>query len=227
MEPKPSESPDADTRSDSWSTHGLPVALACGNPLIPFAIMSLYLIEALTIHRVISVSMTPMRLGTSRVFSLKREAYPRLCSFVDTLAGDLGTAPPDQFIAGLDSSFFVTEAPVVCADGEFSGRTFYFSVPMCRVLTGREFSADQVGARVADQDAMCSALLKAHAYEIVWSLTEGEMRKSVREGKALMNSASWFSWVVQGVDTAKLVAGLGAQKSPHLGDTHPPRIVDH
>ena len=284
------------------------------------AVMSLYLIEALTIHRVhfvllilaglaalnaafgvIKVAMTPMKASNIPVYgkALKREEFPKLWSFIEALAQDLGTTPPDHIIAGMGPGFFVTEAPVVCMDGSLSGRSLYFSIPMCRVLNSREFAAilghefghfigadtrysrkffpifrgstdtfntlrahlsqadglqsvalvpsiylvstflesftvleaeisrarelqaDQVAAKVSDVDSMASALLKAHAYGLVWRMTEMEMREALKEGKQLINCAAQFHINVQQVRSEKLVEGLGEQHLPHPTDSHP------
>jgi hypothetical protein len=68
---------------------------------------------------------------------------------------------------------------------------------------------------------MASALLKAHAYGLVWRMTEMEMREALKEGKQLINCAAQFHSNVQQIRSDKLVEGLGDQHLPHPTDSHP------
>lgn len=79
----------------------------------------------------------------ARVFGkrLGRVDYPNAWGFIETLAKEVGTKPPDHIVVGLDPTFFVTEAPVNCIDGTLKGRTLFLSLPFCRVLHRKELAA--------------------------------------------------------------------------------------
>jgi Zn-dependent protease with chaperone function len=66
---------------------------------------------------------------------------PRLWSRVRELATRVGTPPPDQIIAGIDTNFFVTEAPCIVSGRTLLGRTLFVSIPLLRVLDQTEADA--------------------------------------------------------------------------------------
>ena len=57
------------------------------------------------------------------------------------LAGRVKTAPPDQIVAGIDTNFFVTEAPIEVGGRTLNGRTLFVSIPLLRVLDQSEADA--------------------------------------------------------------------------------------
>lgn len=66
---------------------------------------------------------------------------PRLWDRIRQLAARVNTAPPDQIIAGIDTNFFVTEAPCSVAGQALTGRTLFVSIPLLRVLDTAEADA--------------------------------------------------------------------------------------
>lgn len=86
---------------------------------------------------------------------------PRLWARVRELAARVKTAPPDQIVAGIDTNFFVTEAPFELAGQAMRGRTLFVSIPLLRVLN--EAEADAVLAHelahLGGGDTRSSALL--------------------------------------------------------------------
>jgi len=64
-----------------------------------------------------------------------REAAPALWARIDALAAKVGTAPPDHIIAGIDTNFYVTEAPLSINAHTLKGRKLYVSIPLLRQLT--------------------------------------------------------------------------------------------
>jgi Zn-dependent protease with chaperone function len=66
---------------------------------------------------------------------------PRLWQITRALAEKLKTAPPDQIIAGIDTNFFVTEAPLTVNGKPVSGRSLFVSIPLLRVLDSHEAGA--------------------------------------------------------------------------------------
>ena len=66
---------------------------------------------------------------------------PRLWERIRQLAGRVKTAPPDQIVAGIDTNFFVTEAPIEVAGRTLNGRTLFVSLPLLRVLDQSEADA--------------------------------------------------------------------------------------
>ncbi|MBL8299769.1 MAG: M48 family metalloprotease [Rhodanobacteraceae bacterium] len=72
---------------------------------------------------------------------IPREQAPALWARVGQCAAKLGTAPPQQIIAGIDASFFVTEAPLRLPQGEVRGRSLFVSLPLLRLLSRNEADA--------------------------------------------------------------------------------------
>jgi len=69
------------------------------------------------------------------------ENAPALWAHVRELAAKAGTAPPDHIISGIDTNFFVTEAPL-CVNGRtFRGRSLFVSLPLLRLLDRIEADA--------------------------------------------------------------------------------------
>ncbi len=66
---------------------------------------------------------------------------PRLWERIRQLAGRVQTAPPDQIVAGIDTNFFVTEAPCEVRGRTLNGRTLFVSIPLLRVLDQTEADA--------------------------------------------------------------------------------------
>lgn len=66
---------------------------------------------------------------------------PALWAHICDMAARSGTAPPQQIVAGIDTNFFVTEAPLATADETLQGRTLFVSLPLLRVLDGAEADA--------------------------------------------------------------------------------------
>ncbi len=60
---------------------------------------------------------------------------------LNALCAKLGTAPPDQIIAGIDDNFFVTEHPVTIDGNTLRGRTLYVSLALLKHLNGAEADA--------------------------------------------------------------------------------------
>ncbi|WP_369656137.1 M48 family metallopeptidase [Variovorax sp. V213] len=66
---------------------------------------------------------------------------PRLWERIRQLAARVKTAPPDQIVAGIDTNFFVTEAPCQVGGRTLDGRTLFVSIPLLRVLDQSEADA--------------------------------------------------------------------------------------
>lgn len=66
---------------------------------------------------------------------------PALWQRIGSLAAQLGTAPPDQIVAGIDCNFFVTESPLTLRGQMLHGRTLFVSLPLLRVLDQGEADA--------------------------------------------------------------------------------------
>ncbi len=79
----------------------------------------------------------------SEVFgkALPEAEHPRIWREVRALAERTGSLAPENIVMGLDPTFFVTESDVRCLDGKLTGRTLFFSAPLCRLLTEPQFRA--------------------------------------------------------------------------------------
>jgi len=93
--------------------------------------------------KVCLIALKPMKKTEARVFGkiLERSNHPQIWDFVETINKKVGGSIPDQIILGMEPNFFVTEAKVICLDGEFKGKTLFISLPFCRVLTKNELAA--------------------------------------------------------------------------------------
>ncbi|RZI67492.1 MAG: peptidase M48 [Variovorax sp.] len=86
---------------------------------------------------------------------------PRLWQRIEALAARVGTAPPDHVVAGIDTNFFVTEAPCTVQGTAIQGRTLFISVPLLRVLDTQEADAVLAHelAHLGGGDTQSSAML--------------------------------------------------------------------
>lgn len=73
--------------------------------------------------------------------TLAQSEAPVLWAYIRDMAARSGTAPPQQIVAGIDTNFFVTEAPLATADKTLQGRTLFISLPLLRVLGRAEADA--------------------------------------------------------------------------------------
>ena len=73
--------------------------------------------------------------------SLSRESASNLVARVNDIAERLNALPPNNVVVGLDPTFYVTEADVMCLDDTLHGRTLYCSLPLCRILSVSELDA--------------------------------------------------------------------------------------
>ena len=70
-----------------------------------------------------------------------RESARQLWDDIAKLSAAIGTAAPDNIIAGNDDNFFVTEHALAINNTLLRGRTLYVSLSLLRVLRGREAEA--------------------------------------------------------------------------------------
>lgn len=213
------DSLDADFWSNFWSTHGLPIALACGILLLAFTVSFFANDDIASVLRWVSLGSLVVFFGSIGFSKLTAVLARNILDAIFFLfkPGLLMTQIAATALVLLTATAAVMTLYPVEA---LTIQSLHVVVMLFAVLAALN-AAVRVGARLAGKNNMCSALLRADAYDIVWNITEGEMRKSLKEGKALI-SASWFSATVQEIDSTKLVAGLGDKKLSHPIDTHPP-----
>ncbi len=60
---------------------------------------------------------------------------------IQDLSAKAGTVPPDYIIAGIDTNFFVTEAPLRVNERVLTGRSLFVSLPLLRLLDREESNA--------------------------------------------------------------------------------------
>lgn len=106
--------------------------------------------------------------------AVSREAAPALWSRIDALAAKVGTAPPDHVIAGIDTNFYVTEAPLRVNDQLLKGRKLYVSIPLLRQLTLAQADGVMVHelTHLHEGDTASGALLgpKLHRFDLYTAL---------------------------------------------------------
>jgi Zn-dependent protease with chaperone function len=110
------------------------------HPYIMFAIAVVVILAAAGVLR---AALTMGRVQPIKVqgLGLERERDPELFELVDEIAARVGATSPDQIVAGLDATFFVTEGPVKAFDDTYRGRTLFLSVPFIRILARSELMA--------------------------------------------------------------------------------------
>ena len=72
---------------------------------------------------------------------LGRDEAEPLWDELGRICAQVGTAPPDQIIVGIDDNFFVTEHPVTVEDTVYRGRTLFVSLSVLKQLQGGEADA--------------------------------------------------------------------------------------
>lgn len=92
---------------------------------------------------IVRSALTSRTRAESEVFgkALPEAEHPRIWREVRELAERTGSLAPENIVMGLDPTFFVTEGDVRCQDGKLTGRTLFFSAPLCRLLTEPQFRA--------------------------------------------------------------------------------------
>ncbi|WP_139800528.1 M48 family metallopeptidase [Kluyvera intermedia] len=105
---------------------------------------------------------------------VSREAAPALWSRIDALAARVGTTPPDHIVAGIDTNFYVTEAPMRVNDHLLTGRKLYVSIPLLRQLTLAQADGVMVHelTHLHEGDTASGALLgpKLHRFDLYIAL---------------------------------------------------------
>jgi Zn-dependent protease with chaperone function len=66
---------------------------------------------------------------------------PALWAHIRKLSAEAGIAPPDHIVAGIDTNFFVTEAPLRLNERTLKGRSLFVSLPLLRLLDRTEANA--------------------------------------------------------------------------------------
>lgn len=77
---------------------------------------------------------------------VERDDAPQFWNDLERLCGQVGTEPPDHVIAGIQDGFWVTQSPIILPVDDamrktLRGRTLYVSLPLLKVLPGREADA--------------------------------------------------------------------------------------
>jgi Zn-dependent protease with chaperone function len=139
---------------------------------------------------------------------------PALWSRIRALAAQMGTAPPNHIVGGIDTNFFVTEGTATVAGRELSGRILYVSLPLLRVLDQREADAvlahelahfkggdthrgAALGPKIAQFDTYCAAMHGAGLTIVAYFLLilyrtifELSMMRSSREREFIADRAA-------------------------------------
>lgn len=72
---------------------------------------------------------------------VEESSSPELWARIRALSTQIGTAPPDHVVAGIDDNFFVTEGEVRVGERTLKGRTLYVSLSLLRILKRSEAEA--------------------------------------------------------------------------------------
>jgi Zn-dependent protease with chaperone function len=109
---------------------------------IPKLILIVAIVVAAAVFAAIKAILTRAKID-DRVAGerIAPDAAPALWARLREFAARLGTAPPDEVVAGIDANFFVTEQPLRVGDTSTRGRALYVSLPLLRVLAQDEADA--------------------------------------------------------------------------------------
>jgi Zn-dependent protease with chaperone function len=110
------------------------------HPFVVFGIGVAVLVAATGVFRS-ALTMGRLKPTSVKGLVLDRSRDRRLFEAVDDIATRIGASVPDQIVAGLDPTFFVTEGPVKAFDGTYHGRTLFVSIPFIRILSRLELTA--------------------------------------------------------------------------------------
>lgn len=158
----------------TWLTFWLPAWF--------FGRFSVYLLAVIMVFALIGMFMSIRGLFRQPSLSthvvgqpVNESDAPALWKSLRELASRIGTPPPDNMIAGIDSNFFVTEAPLTVMGQRYCGRSLFVSIPLLRILSTEEAdavlshelahlrggdaaSSAALGPRLQQFDAYCSSL---------------------------------------------------------------------
>jgi Zn-dependent protease with chaperone function len=110
------------------------------HPFVMFGIAVAVIVAASGVLRA-AMTMGRVRPSAVRGIALDRGRDHALFGAIDDIAHRIGAAAPDQIIAGMDATFFVTETPVAASDGTYHGRTLFLSMPFIRMFSRSELLA--------------------------------------------------------------------------------------
>ena len=96
-----------------------------------------------------------------------------------------------------------------------------FASQMGEFRRERELLADQVGAEVAGQANVATALLKIHAFEHYWADTYRRMGETLSVGGQVVNFSQLFATRVAEEASSSHFTGLDDKRLAHPTDTHP------
>lgn len=92
-------------------------------------------------------SFSPLRTVSNWVWgkAIARADYPELWKYVESIANNVQTTPPDTIIMGMEPTFYVTETPSTLFDGALethvTGKILYISLPFSAILSQSELAA--------------------------------------------------------------------------------------
>ncbi len=124
------------------------VALSFWVTALWFERISLKLILTVAVMAVIAVALVIRAIFKSPKTEfgvtgavLTKESHEALWNELTAICAKVGAQPPDQVIAGIDDSFFVTEHPVTVAKGVLKGKTLFVSLALLKHLDRTEADA--------------------------------------------------------------------------------------
>ncbi|HXH05492.1 MAG TPA: M48 family metallopeptidase, partial [Vicinamibacterales bacterium] len=141
--------------------------------------------------------------------TIAEAAHPRLWQVVRQTAATVGTAPPDVVVAGLEPSFFVTEAIVKSPEGLHAGRTLFVSLALARILTIEEFRA-VLGHELAHYKGQDTEFSRKFypIYRGTWDALAGLERSGEGPGQiALLPARAVLSFFLEAFATAEREIG--------------------
>ena len=90
-----------------------------------------------------NISVNSPNLDSEFAKLVDRKEEPKLWDFVDSIANELGSSPPDNIIVGLQPTFYATAANVglVSQKTILKGETLFVSLPLMRLFNKEELKS--------------------------------------------------------------------------------------
>jgi Zn-dependent protease with chaperone function len=93
------------------------------------------------LYAIVGIFRRPPRIAGIEGELIRESDAPALWRHIRQCAQDVGTAPPDHIVAGIDVNFFVTESPLTVGEQTLQGRCLFVSLPLLRILDRTEADA--------------------------------------------------------------------------------------
>jgi Zn-dependent protease with chaperone function len=96
-----------------------------------------------------------------------------------------------------------------------------FAVAESRISRSRELTADQHGVTITNSKIVASALVKIHAFAVIWDVLQQTVIKTLQKGKSFVNISKTYADAVSNYATLEALNGIVETHLSHPTDSHP------